>query len=187
MTNTYNDEIRQHYERVWNSRAIVKRWTQGPVHQLPKDFCVAEFEPRADSHTWEYGTCCMSQPGDQDPIELHLFAPSQDDAHAELLTFICHYHRTGSRLGLGHTVNFGRPWLPASTCSYGLISLPYLDGPILEIFRSTISGKNIQFLWLIPITEQEREYKKEHGLEALEIQLEKAQVNYLDPMRASVV
>lgn len=43
-----------------------------------------------------------------------------------------HFHRTGSALGLGHTVNFGRPWLPGSSCTHGLVSLPYLFGPELE-------------------------------------------------------
>lgn len=182
---TYCDEIKEHYETVWSNRANVKRWTRGPIHELPEGFCVAEFE--SDGHTWAYGTCCMSQPNDDDLLELHLFAPFQDDSHVELLTLLCHYHRTGSQLGLGHTVNFGRPWLPNSTCLFGLISLPYLDGPVLENHISKTSGKSIRFLWLIPITEQEREYKRQHGLEALESLLEKAVVNYLDPMRVSVV
>jgi hypothetical protein len=183
----YCDEIKEHYEEVWKSKADIKRWTRGPVHELPRNFCVVECESQSNSHLWAYGTCCMSQPDDEESLELHLFAPFRDDSHVELLTFVCHYHRTRSRLGWGHTVNLGRPWLPNSSCSCGLVSLPYLDGPVLENYRSKISGKNVQFLWLIPITERERQYKIRHGLEALESHFEKAIVNYLDPARESVV
>jgi hypothetical protein len=56
------------------------------------------------------------------------------------VTAIAHFHRTGSALGLGHTVNFGRPWLPTSSCTHGLGSLPYLDGPDLEWLHHSILG-----------------------------------------------
>jgi hypothetical protein len=185
--NGYCDEIRAHYETVWKSRALVRRWSRGPLHELPGEFVVAEFESVFGDHAWAYGTCGMSRPEDEEPLEIHLFAPFRDDSHVELLTVICHYHRTGCRLGLGHTVNLGRPWLPGSTCSFGLISLPYLHGPALENYRNGISNKTVRFLWLIPITHREREYKKEKGLEVLEAHFEKAAVNYLDPARDSVV
>lgn len=45
----------------------------------------------------------------------------------------------------------------------------------------------VRFLWLVPITERERAFKKTHGTEALEQRLEAAQFNYLDPERNSVV
>lgn len=68
---------------------------------------------------------------------------------------------------------------------YGLISLPYLDGPRLENHQ-TKSGL-IRFLWLIPITIQERDYKKQNGLEALEQKFEQEHLNYINPYRKSVV
>jgi hypothetical protein len=129
----------------------------------------------------------MSQPADAERLELHLFSPTQADSHVELLTVVAHYHRTGSSLGLGHTVNFGRPWLPHSKCKYGLISLPYLDGPDLENYTCKSVGEEIRFLWLIPITKRERDYKTQNGLEALEARFEEAQFDYLDPSRRSVV
>jgi hypothetical protein len=117
-------------------------------------------------------------------IELHLFSPVHSLAHVELLTVIAHYHQTGARLGLGHTVNFGRPWLPSSVCECGLISLPYLDGPSLEWLR--IGTEAFHFLWLIPVTIQEVQFKKTYGLEALEEKFESTGFNYLDPLRNSV-
>lgn len=65
-------------------------------------------------------------------IELHIKSPVQSTSLVELLTVVAHYHCTATSLGVGHTVNFGRSWLPDSLCSYGLVSLPYLDGSPLE-------------------------------------------------------
>lgn len=95
------------------------------------------------------------------------------------------YHVTGASLGLGHTVSFGRPWLPGSLCDHGLLSLPYLDGPDLEHLHA--GGVHARCLWLIPITCQERDFKKEHGLEALEREFDRPGFDYLDPGRQSVV
>lgn len=68
---------------------------------------------------------------------------------------------------------------------YGLISLPYLNGSCFENHQ-TKSGR-IRFLWLIPITIQERDYKKQNGLEALEQKFEQGHLNYINPYRKSVV
>jgi len=119
------------------------------------------------------------------PLEIFLLSPAQTERHIELLTAIAHYHQTGSRLGLGHTVNFGRPWLDNSRCSFGLISLPYPFGPKIE--NANVAEKNARILWLLPITSDERSFKAASGLPALEELFEKQQFNYLDPMRRSVV
>jgi hypothetical protein len=127
----------------------------------------------------------MSQPLEGDNLELHLFSPYETDDHLELLTVVAHYHRTGARLGVAHTVNFGRPWLPGSNCDHGLISLPYLDGPRLE--NCSIGGDDVRFLWLLPVTSREVEFAKKHGLDALERRFESAPLDYLDAKRESVV
>lgn len=41
----------------------------------------------------------------------------------------------------------------------------------------------MRFLWLIPITPEEAEFKKQNGLEALEERFEAANFDYLDPSR----
>ena len=68
---------------------------------------------------WTYATCGMSLPNDPEPLELHLFAPERNDEIVELLAALAHYHGTACFLGLGDTVNFGRPWMPGSACNYG--------------------------------------------------------------------
>jgi len=87
---------------------------------------------------------------------------------------------------LRHTVNFGMPWQNSSQCSFGLISLPYLDGPELENFKIK-KNKVLKFYWLIPITQKEVEYKMQNGVEALEAKLEENAFNYTNTKRISVV
>ena len=128
----------------------------------------------------------MSQPEDKERLELHVLCRASDVNRVELveiLTAVAHYHRTGSTLGLAHSVNFGKPWVNGSLCTHGLLSLPYLDGPDLE----WLNEPQARFLWLIPITPSEVQFKNANGLEALEASLETAKFDYLDPFRKSVV
>jgi hypothetical protein len=127
----------------------------------------------------------MSQPGDPVPLELHMFSSVQRRELVELLVATAHYHRTGAPLGLGHTVNFGQPWIKGSKCEYGFVSLPYLDGPKLERLGGENDG-SVMFYWLVPVTKSEVEFKKRNGVEALEAKFEQASFNYLDPHRKSV-
>jgi hypothetical protein len=126
----------------------------------------------------------------KEPVELHLFAPTQEDDLIELLFAVAHYHRTETPLWLGHSVNFGRPWWRDSLCAHGLISLPYLDGPPLE-WLDLGSNKRVRFLWLIPVTADEIEFKKKAGLEALESAFEQKKIDYIidyiNPLRKSLV
>jgi hypothetical protein len=127
---------------------------------------------------------CTSKPMDPECIELHLFSRFRAGQLAELLVAMAHCHRTGSSLGLNHTVNFGRPWFPNSNCDHGLISLPYLDGPKLE--WAEIESRSVRFLWVIPITSDEVAYKRNNGVQALEERFELAHFDYADPSRPSV-
>jgi len=176
--------IEAHYEKCWGTESDKTTWNHGPTGQLPPGFRVLVFAPNERHKMWTYATCGMSQQNDATALELHLFSPIKIESHVELLTVIAHYHVTGDYLDVGHTVNFGRPWLPESICDHGLISLPYLDGPRLEWLEGPL--QKIHFLWLIPVSASEVEYKKKHGLEALEYQFEKNKIDYLSSKRASV-
>jgi hypothetical protein len=177
-------KITNHYERCWDAVATVKTLQKGPTWQLTPGFRILVFSPIDRRNMWTYATCGMSQQMDAPALEIHLFSPTETDSHVELLTAIAHYHLTGAYLDVGHTVNFGRPWLEGSKCDHGLISLPYLDGPKLEWLE--VAGRKIRFLWLIPISKDEVEYQKSHGTEALEDRFEERRFNYLDPGRSSV-
>lgn len=176
------DSLFKHYVRNWHGQFKERHWLKGPHDELPEKFCVLEFAPSDADPMWRYATCCMSIVDDPDKVELHVFSTIQSEEIVELLTVVAHFHRTDGRLGVGHTVNFGRGWLENSLCEHGLISLPYLDGPNLEI-----EAHGINCYWLIPVTKAEVEYKKARCLEALEALFEKKHFNYLDPNRMSVV
>jgi Suppressor of fused protein (SUFU) len=179
----YEEAIGAHYRANWGHPVASSRWELGPVSDLPIPFHVEVFQRQNGALV--FGSVGMSQLEDAERIELHMLAP-HDTSHAhivELLTVVAHYHRTGQRVGLGDSVNFGRPWLPSATCSYGLVSLPYLDGPKLEWSENP----RTRFLWLVPITERERAFKKEHGVEALEATFEARGLDHLDVTRDSLV
>jgi len=114
-----------------------------------------------------------------------MFAPKLNDDISELLVVTAHYHQTGKELGIGHSVNFGKPWWNGSLCDRGLISLPYLDGPKLEWLET--NGKKVRFLWMIPVTKTEIDFKKKSGFEALERKFDEEKFDYLNPSRPSVV
>jgi hypothetical protein len=182
---TRQHAIQSHYEVFWNNKSEKCLFDSGPVEQLPDDFQVIKLPPSLKRGLWTYATCCMSQPGDRNQLELHIFSPQENEFLPEILYAIAHFHRTSALLNLGHTVNFGKPWFSESLCDYGLISLPYLDGPNLE--NCDYLGDTISCLWLVPITAAERNYKKEFGLEALESIFDEKQINYADPFRGSLV
>ncbi|UVK46526.1 suppressor of fused domain protein [Mesorhizobium sp. AR07] len=179
------DKIENHYEIVWKSRGEICEFTNGPIDALPEGFTVRKFRPHAGRDMWTFATCGMSLQKDKKPIELHIFSPKDSVEIVELLFSAAHFHRTAEFLGLWHTVNFGRSWLDDSLCTHGLVSLPYLDGPLLENLE--LNSFLIKFYWLIPISPSEVEFKKANGLEALEAKFEQANFNYIDPRRRTVV
>jgi len=183
---TRSRAIAEHYTNAWQAEPRERHWRTGPIGDLPNDFAVLEFAPSEPRNCWTYATCGMSRATDAHPIELHLHSPWAAESHVELLTVVAHYHVTGHALGLGHTVKFGRPWLPSSGCSYGLISQPYLDGSHFEWCDLGTAGAMVRLLWLLPITEAERECKKRHAQEQLESRLDTCGLDYCDPYRASV-
>jgi len=181
----YCKSVLEHYSEAWSAPLEAVTFHKGPIWQLPGDFTVLCCAPHSERKTWTYATRCMSQPSDSTGIELHMFTKTRVDDVAELLVAMAHYHRTAEPLGLDHTVNFGRPWLPGSECEFGLISLPYLDGPKLEWMESGLN--RVRFLWVIPISESERDFSKREGVSALEERLERARFDYADSQRRSVV
>ncbi|RTQ46098.1 suppressor of fused domain protein [Hymenobacter gummosus] len=182
----YNlDELQRHLEGQWQAAGRRIKWELGPTEKLHPDFRVVEFEPGGTHHFWVYSTLGMSLGLPGEALELHLFAPRADMDVVELLVAAASYHRNVAPLGVYHTVNFGQPWLDDSRCDHGYISLPYLDGLELQLWR-TEAGPVASY-WLLPITEAERDFKIEAGWEALEELFEASELDYLDPARPSCV
>jgi hypothetical protein len=182
---SYSTIITNHYIEQWGIEPAILIPRPAPINQIGPDFRVLEF-PTSDSRDmWTYATCGMSSFEVERPIELHIFSSKQAIELVDILTAIAHYHQTEQILDLGHTVNFGVPWQNLSVCTYGLISLPYLDGPDLEILN--YQNREVGFYWLLPITKAERDFKKVNGIEALEQLFDESPPNYIDPARQSVV
>nr|WP_068893378.1 suppressor of fused domain protein [Pedobacter panaciterrae] len=182
----YKSRIISHYSSVWDGDFQERKWLKGPIMQVVPHLSILEYKPYSSREMWTYATCGMSTHTHKFPIEVHIFSSIQDDSIIELLSAVCYYHNVESNLDLGNTVNFGRSWQGSSELSFGLLSLPYLDGPNLETLRWNNSN-DIHFYWLIPITKKEVAYKKEFGLEALEAKFEANDFNYLNPNRKSVI
>ena len=183
MAKRKNQAVSDHYQKNWSNAYEERQWSEGPMSKMENEFRVLEFPPNNHRKFWTYATSGMSFDGG--PIELHLFSKEPNEANVELLTIVAHYHIYSKPLGLHHTVNIGRPWIPDSQCTYGFISLPYLDGPNLE--KGIILDQPTSFYWLIPITKQERAHKVRHGVESLEDRFEQSNFDYLNPLRQSVV
>ena len=182
----YFSSLFNHYKQKWGEDGRMCSWEAGPIGDLPQSFKVIEFAPSKLRKMWTYATCGMSIHSSSNYVELHIFSSKQDRTIVELLTMVAYYHHNTATVGLNHTVNFGRPWQKLSKCSYGLISLPYLDGPDLE----NLSLKNlgtVKCYWLVPVTYEEVQYKKKFGIEALEENFEEHNLDYIDTNRNSTV
>ena len=112
--------------------------------------------------------------------EAFLLAPEASDAHVQLVSRVA-----SGRLAVGETPALGRPWLPGSACTHVLLCTPYPFGPALE--HCDGAHGPVQVLWMLPITERERDYRLAHGLDALEQRFEAVGLDHACPGRASVV
>lgn len=182
----YIDGLIRHYENYYGVPGKRLVDTKGPIEKLNKGFILLEFPPNKRHQVFCYCSVGMSvDRQDDNLIELVIYAPKQSESLVELLTACASHHRNVLPINLHHTVNIGQPWLDNSACDHGFISLPYLDGTELEIFK--FGGKEIHCYWFIPITEKERDYKIDNGCEALEQLFEDKQLDFLNPARSSLV
>ncbi|QKG53209.1 suppressor of fused domain protein [Hymenobacter sp. BRD67] len=174
--------LKLHLEARWGKCTDQLR-IPDPHKKIPLSFQVLEFPPSDGHNFWIYSTLGMSIDMDAHFIELHVFSQKQDSSLVELLTVTASFHRNDSPLGLHHSVFIGRPWQDNSLCDHAFLSLPYLDGVELETFD--FGENHLHNLWLLPITEKERDYKMQQGWNALEELFEAKGLYYLDPNRVS--
>jgi hypothetical protein len=170
-----------HFLEHWEVEPRPRRLTAGRFQDLPSWFSVLEFQRK---RVWCYATVGMSA-GDPGGLETFLVTPEENPRAVEFLYSLAHFHRTGTPVGLGHTVNFGEELWDGSALDHGFLSFPYIEVPGFESFDCGAGRTDVA--WLIPITANERDYKKENGVEALETLFEEHSLDYLNPARASVV
>lgn len=164
-------------------------WNSGPLYQRVPGFRAHAVAPGGRWRFWTYVTagCWDAVNDDGHGMEFVIATKEFTMRAVEVLAMTAFFH-AGSphqRLDLGHTVTIGEPWLPGSPSDQALISLPYPWGPDLEVCGW--EGGHARLLWLLPITQAEREFKRTEGVEALEQRFEDRQCDYTDPHRPSVV
>ncbi|MDO9455981.1 suppressor of fused domain protein [Nocardioides sp.] len=158
----------------------------GPISETNPHFRVLRVPPQARGDAWTYITVggWAATEGQQRGTEFILCTATDDMRAVELLAMTVFYNE-GGKLGTGHVLPISEPWLPRSRCDRLLVSLPYPYGPDLQTCH--VGDLHVDFLWLIPITEAERDYRNSAGLEALETRFDEVQLAYWDATRASAV
>jgi len=182
-----NEAVRKHIEGFWPDRPQEEfSWELGPIEARVPGFRVRRVAPVKSSDPWVYLTVGASSVSEEDGIEFFLLAPSESPRHVETLAMVASFHADSRyRLGLGRTVNIGRPWAEGAVADHLLVSLPYPYGPDLEVCE--VDDAQVRILWLVPITEPEARFAFDHGTEELERLFDAAGVDVLRPERASLV
>ncbi len=176
--------LEDHVHRFFGGHEIRARsWTRGPLAHH-ESFRVLEIAPGPVSGHWNYASVGAGGLHGSDFIEFLLTCPQQTERATELVAMAAYYHSTEG-LGIGHTLPIGEPWLPGASCDHFLVSLPYPFGPSLEV--ANYDDREHRFLWLLPITADEREFKRDRGQEQLERLFDSQQIEYWNPDRPSVV
>lgn len=161
----------------------------GPIRKRVPDFHAVRVEPGPRIGLWTYVSVGLWDATErrEHGVEFILTAPADDPSHVEHLAMAAYYHAgpEEQRLDVGHTVPIGEPWIEGSSCDHFVVSLPYPFGQDLEI--CTWNGGHARLLWLLPITQAERDFKAANGLDALESLFDEQAINFWEPTRRSVV
>lgn len=183
----YHRRVHRHVEGFFADHRVAScAFDRGPIQRVLPGFHSLQVDPGPLLDQTTYVSVGAGFPDDgHEHLEFVTVAPAPSARHVELLAMTSHYHRTGERVGLGHTFPIGEPWVPGSSLNHFLVSLPYPFGPELEYLP--IPDHNVRLLWLLPITTSERDYKREHGLEALEARFDATELAYWDPKRRPVI
>ncbi len=160
-------------------------WEAGPIRKANPHFRALRVAPQAKNGLWHYASNggWAATETQQQGLEFIISTPNETARAVELLAMTVYYNRGGT-LGLGHTMPIGEAWMPGSHCDHLLISLPYLFGPKLQTCH--VGDRHVEFLWLLPITAAERDFKVAHGLQALESRFEQRELKFWDVSRESV-
>ena len=204
------ERVKEHLIAFWGAQSVVEeRPDHGPMLDSRPCFRVLKFAPSSRRHYWIYVTLGAYEiDSGHQRLEFFLLAPQESYIHVMTLTMLAYFHANPKhRLGVGHTVNIGEPWVAeqsgcrsrsvearvlskrddtlGSGCDHLLISLPYTLGPKLEWFE--LPEFCVRVLWALPITAAEAAFAEAKGVEALEQRFEAAKLDYLNPARTSVV
>ena len=181
------EEIIEHYKDFFRGHVAERfTWNTGPLVKRVPDFEVIRFSPGPKIGLWVYCSIGASSIEHENSglLEFVVVSPIQSVRLVETLAMITYYH-SNHKLGFGHTLPIGEPWLDNSLCENWLLSLPFPFGEELEVIA--LSGKHAHVAWLLPITDAERDYKINNDLEALEQLFDEVGLEYWNINRSSVM
>lgn len=185
---TFGTAVRRHLENCFSGHRIERReFNQGPIQTVAPGFHVLAVSPGTNVGLWNYVSVggWIVKKVNLPPTEFLIVSRDDRSKYVERLAMTVHYHHTHT-LRLGDTFPLGEAWVGGSALDHALISRPYLYGPSFEQF-SLDGAEHGHILWVLPITQAEREFKKKYGLEALEQRFEESAFVYSDFSRKSVV
>lgn len=183
--NAYVDAVSKHLSRSFDGHEMkVAPRALGRADQEFPGLRVFEIAPGPKFGLWVYASAGFGEGhASTGHREFILVGPRKAPWLAQIVAMLGPYH-TERGLDIGHTVPLGEPWLPESSMDHLLLSAPYPFGSSLEWVEW--GDLSVQFMWVLPIHDVERDFKVEHGQEALEQRFEDARIQYWDPLREPV-
>ncbi len=179
-----------HVDRFWSKNIKESfTWELGKINEILPNFSVIRISPKSSDEPWVYLTQGAWEVNSNREYrsEFFIMCPYENPRHVETLAMLASFHADPKHhFGIGSSIDIGRGWLEESDCDHLLVSLPYPFGPDLEICKPD-NDITVKYLWLLPITRIEDEYLKQRGLEALEQKFDKAELDFLDSCRSSVI
>jgi hypothetical protein len=156
------------------------------------------FDTSASGSPWTVTTlgmsaCSMNTPSGRTDVpqrtELICYLPSIEHRYTWWIQWLAEFPFIDDTwIGNGHTVYRFEPLFPDSLLQHFLFlpprPLPHREMP----GRVRVENHPVQLLWVVPITDAEREFKLAHGADALAALLDRHRLPLvLDPVRPSVV
>lgn len=191
----YLEAREQHYERFFGpiTQKILHSTDVKPVH-----IDIYQFEPTQDRDYWTLITSGMSDNRQLEPeacadhmstrAEILLYVREPKPWMFNVLKRLAEMpFDQSTHLHWWHTVPNGMPMTaePSLLTAYFFLP-PYFEDPSFGQFE--LDGDQVDFLWMIPITEAERAFAAEHGSQSLEDRFEEANLSpVVDESRQSLI
>jgi hypothetical protein len=166
----------------------MQEWTV-PNGWAPLGYAIVTTAPTKKSDFWTYATagCWQAEKACHWRSEFLLVAADKRPEHEELLK-IAGFFQLDPNLSveIGNVLDIGHPWIAGSSCTH-LLALPPYPFAFGEHFESLDVTPCTRYIWLLPITPEEAAFANQEGAEKLEAVLQRGAIDFLDPLRASIV
>jgi len=179
------DNIIQHFKSSFEGHDFeLLTWDTGPIKDIIPEFQVIKFAPGKKCDQWVYCSVGTSKINHETAgrYEFIIISPIETERMVQMLAMVTYFH---SQHGLEYTatVPIGEPWVEGSVCENWLVSIPFPFEQSIEV----IPESDARVGWLLAISNPEREFIAENGLEALEQRFDDVKLKPWEINRASVV